>query len=56
MNFKVRVKVCVIFICIVSRRGVAQLGGTGLFLVGPTKVNARKSFQLTLGSLKFENK
>ena len=35
-----------------------QLGGpgSGLSLVGPTKVKARKSFLFTKGSLKVENK
>ena len=58
MNFEVRVKVCVILTCIVSCRGVAQLGGssTELFLVGPIEVNARKSFRLTVDSLKVGNK
>ena len=33
----------------------ARGSNTGLFLVGPTKVKACKSFLITVGSLKYEN-
>ena len=39
-----------------SRCSEARGSSTGLFLIGPTKVNTRKSFLFTKGFLKVENK
>ena len=37
-----------------SRCSAARRSGSGLYLGGPTKVNALKSFRFTEGSLKVE--
>ena len=40
--------------CRLSRCSAARRSGSGLYLGGPTKVNARKSFLFAEGSLKVE--